>query len=457
MVPKNKIQMFVLANYLLMSFIVFASCNTAEPPIPPVNANLSLVQDEISCTEAWLKLKTENLQLPANLNLLQDDNIKKTITLSSKDTALYIDSLLPNKTYQFQLVTNNNDIKSNKVAVTTLDTTDHNFTWQTFTFGEHSSSTLYDVAIIDENDIWAVGEIFMNDSLGNPDPTIYNAIHWDGQSWELKRIQTLFRGNLITVPLEGIMTFSETDIWVVGSLPIHGDGTNWTMFDVRTTVDPNLSLSKVWGSSTNNIYFVGNNGNIAHYNGSRWTKIISRVDTDLEDISGTSDGKEIWTCGWSNSTGRVSLLKIKNTYVESLWDNQTNTTLNIYRGTLLNSLYANGNSEFVLVGGQVLRHSLFYKNQVMLEWVKTYNGSKVLELGNYAYRIKGSNKNNIFAAGDAAMIWHFNGATWYKYLELYGLDDRLYGLAVTDNIIVAVGKRYAPGTLGGGLLIIGRR
>lgn len=297
----------------------------------------------------------------------------------------------------------------------------------------------------------------MNDSLGNPDPTIYNAIHWDGQSWELKRIQTLFRGNLITVPLEGIMTFSETDIWVVGSLPIHGDGTNWTMFDVRTTVDPNLSLSKVWGSSTNNIYFVGNNGNIAHYNGSRWTKIISRVDTDLEDISGTSDGKEIWTCGWSNSTGRVSLLKIKNTYVESLWDNQTNTTLNIYRGTLLNSLYANGNSEFVLVGGQVLRHSLFYKNQVMLEWVKTYNGSKVLELGNYAYRIKGSNKNNIFAAGDAAMIWHFNGATWYKYLELYGLDDRLYGLAVTDNIIVAVGKRYAPGTLGGGLLIIGRR
>ena len=45
------------------------------------------------------------------------------------------------------------------------DTTSHNFTWETWTFGEHSSSVLNDVAIIDENNIWAVGEIYMNDSL----------------------------------------------------------------------------------------------------------------------------------------------------------------------------------------------------------------------------------------------------------------------------------------------------
>jgi len=47
-----------------------------------------------------------------------------------------------------------------------MDTTSHNFTWQTWTFGEHSSSRLYDVAIINENNIWAVGEIYMKDSLG---------------------------------------------------------------------------------------------------------------------------------------------------------------------------------------------------------------------------------------------------------------------------------------------------
>ena len=54
------------------------------------------------------------------------------------------------------------------------DTTSHNFTWQTWTFGEHSSSVLYDVVIIDENNIWAVGEIYLSDSLGQPDPHAYN-------------------------------------------------------------------------------------------------------------------------------------------------------------------------------------------------------------------------------------------------------------------------------------------
>jgi hypothetical protein len=47
-----------------------------------------------------------------------------------------------------------------------IDTTSHNFNFQTWRFGEYSSSTLYDVAIIDENNIWAVGEIYLNDSTG---------------------------------------------------------------------------------------------------------------------------------------------------------------------------------------------------------------------------------------------------------------------------------------------------
>jgi len=405
-------------------------------------------------------INNEQYTLPTTINVLKNNTISQTFSLSTKDSLLYIDSLLPNQSYKFKVVantTNNPQPTTNEVLAQTMDTTSHNFSWQTFTLGEHSSSTLYDVAIIDENNIWAVGEIYMNDSLGNPDPNAYNAVHWDGQSWELKRIPFIGCGAVVYPPIYSVFAYSNNDIWYArGGSIVHFDGTEYVN---HCSINSLLtgSINKIWGSSSNDLYVVGNNGNIAHYNGSSWTKIESGVDTDLKDISGTTNGKEIWTCGWSYSTGRVSLLKINNSNVESLWDSQTNTTLNIYRGTFLNSLFANGNSEFVLVGGQVLRHTAFYKNQVKLEWVKTFNGSKVLELGNYAYRIKGSNKNNIIAAGDAAMIWHFNGATWYKYSELYNLDDRLYGLAVTDNIIVAVGKRYSTGTLGGGLLIIGRR
>ncbi len=101
--------------------------------------------------------------------------------------------------------------------ITTMDTTSHNFTWQTFTFGQHSNSVLYDVAIIDENNIWAVGAIYMNDSLGNHDPNAYNAVHWDGIKWDLKRIQFYtFCGQQHTgsYPAKSIFAFGSNDIWV---------------------------------------------------------------------------------------------------------------------------------------------------------------------------------------------------------------------------------------------------
>jgi hypothetical protein len=454
----------VLTGFLffISLFIISISCDSTEPP---TNISLTLKLEDVSCTEAWLQLNTTNLQLPNNVTLFINDLQSRTFNLTTEDTLLYIDSLLPNQNYSFQIVSFYNPedgIKSNKVNATTIDTTSHNFSWQTFTFGQHSSSTLYDVTIIDENNIWAVGEIYMNDSLGNPDPEPYGIANWDGTDWKLKKVKFNCRlyfpncgpDTMLITPVYSIFARDANDIWIVAGTIHHFNGNNWIQ---EAGILGAGDAHKIWGNDRE-IWFVGANGFIAQRSSvGSWKKIESGVDTDLKDIAGTTDGKEIWTCGWSNSTGRVSLLKINNSNVESLWDSQTNTTLNIYRGTLLNSLFANGNSEFVLVGGQVLRHTTFYKNQVKLEWVKTFNGSKVLELGNYAYRIKGSNKNNIITAGDAAMIWHFNGATWYKHSELYNLDDRLYGLAVTENVIVAVGKRYSPGTLGGVLLIIGRR
>ncbi len=57
-------------------------------------------------------------------------------------------------------------MESNELSVTTMDTTSHNFTWQTFTFDKHSSSVLNEVAIIDENNIWAVGKDTKRDGFG---------------------------------------------------------------------------------------------------------------------------------------------------------------------------------------------------------------------------------------------------------------------------------------------------
>ncbi len=270
------------------AFLLLTSCETTEPP--PSNQKLTLVAEDASCTEAWLNLKIENISLPTEITIKQNDTTIITTNLNSSDTTLFVENLLPSQAYTFQATSIKYQVSSIKVPVTTMDTTSHNFTWVTFTFGGGSSSHLSDVAIINENNIWAVGEIHTaeTDQFDSNGVWVqpHNAVHWDGTSWELKRILVNYRGNMIFLSLEGIFAFSATDIWLVSSLPIHGDGENWQIYDVREITNSDLSLTKAWGINSNDIYFVGRAGSIAHYNGSNWRKIDSGTNLDIYDIWG---------------------------------------------------------------------------------------------------------------------------------------------------------------------------
>jgi len=214
---------FCFALFLLLTSL---SCDSSEPLVNS-SAKLTLALEDSSCTEFWLRLTSSNIPLPISISLnrtdSQNNSVAQIINLCCNDTLLYIDSLLPKQTYKFKAEATNYQLPaSNELTAATMDTTSHNFSWQSWTFGEHSSSVLYDVAIINENDIWAVGEIYMNDSLGNPDPTSYNAVHWDGQNWEL--IKT---GGYGGYPRRTVFAFSANDVWFDGV--IKWDGTNYSV------------------------------------------------------------------------------------------------------------------------------------------------------------------------------------------------------------------------------------
>ncbi len=122
---------------LILLLLISASCNTTEPPS---NTTLTLKLEDVSCIEAWIKLKTTNLQLPTTLTLIQfnptGDTVTQNIILSNADSLLYIDSLLPNQTYKFIATIEQSNNKSNELSSATLDTTSHNFSYQTFEFVE---------------------------------------------------------------------------------------------------------------------------------------------------------------------------------------------------------------------------------------------------------------------------------------------------------------------------------
>ena len=440
-----------MKNIILLSLILLllisASCNTTEPPS---NTTLTLKLEDVSCIEAWIKLKTTNLQLPTTLTLIQfnptGDTVTQNIILSNADSLLYIDSLLPNQTYKFIATIEQSNNKSNELSVTTLDTTSHNFTFQSWTFGTIGSSTLYDVAIINENNIWAVGEIYVADTSING-YTKYNAVHWDGNNWGLKKI-----GGYGYWPCRTVFAFSATDIWFEGT--IHWDGSNYTVHMNGWPLMPNgdnWQVNKMWGSSSNDLYAVGNNGNIAHYNGQSWQKIESRTTVNLYDVWGATDGKTVWTCG--ENLDKTAVLKIEN--------NQANV---VFEGTFPMQQIKNRFSDGLL--------SLWTDNNKFIYVLSPYNlyrclnnttgeGQELYPYNDYfkgAYlKLRATAINNLFTSGNKSTIAHFNGVSWKIYNELRNEDQVLRGLDVYNNLIITVGNKLENLAYDKAIIIAGKK
>ncbi|MBK7104989.1 MAG: glucosyl transferase [Ignavibacteriae bacterium] len=425
MLRKTVILIFILIGSLLIIY----NCDTTEPN----KAILELQLEDASCTEVWLTLKTNNLQIPANINLFVNEKNKRTIRLNEVDTVLYVDSLLPNQTYNIYTTVEKQLGLSNKIQVTTLDTTSHNITWQTFLFGEHSSSVLYDVAVIDENNIWAVGEIYMNDSLGNSDPHAYNVAHWDGRSWELKR--TMFyticgQLSLSSYPANTIFAFSDNDIWIAGG------GRQLVRIKGISQIDKiclpfSMVINKLWGASNKDIYAVGNGSPIAHYNG-YWEKTETSTALPFQDIWGSKKIKEndfkILCVASDKYEGHgPEVYEIKNNLIipqmlEGLpWS--------------ISSVWFKNELKTYIVGDGIYIQNPYSANKT---WKNVNNNISSY----YMHTIRGNDVNDIFIGGAGGEIVHFNGVTWktYKNDGVPNFYGNYLSVSVKENIVCFVGN-----------------
>jgi hypothetical protein len=392
----------IIAGFLVISLsLLIKSCDTTDPPN---NKSLLLKLEDVSCTEAWIKLETTNLQLPATVTIKQNNQTSSTINLLKADSLLYIDSLLPNQTYQYQTAINECQVSSNELNVTTMDTTSHNFTWQAWTFGEHSSSVLYDVAIINENSIYAVGEIYMNDSLGQPDPQPYGVARWNGTDWTLIKVpyhdfnQTeKYPGPLFSIAI------IEDEIYVVSYANLlKWNGSDWeevAFFMEQIPFDG--QVLKMWGLDQNNIYCVGRSGAIYHYFGIGWQKLESGTDVDIQDIWGIDYGSSnsFILCAASNAIepGEHKILRINNS--------NSVDTISWFYNRRVNSVWMES------------KHQLFACGDGM--FISGYVGIwKQQELtAVFKERVRGKARNDLFVVGGFGLLAHYNGVTWREYPE----------------------------------------
>ncbi|MHB2154872.1 hypothetical protein ACX8XN_10810 [Calditrichota bacterium GD2] len=431
---------------ILLSFVLFlSSCKkSTEPVYNPQNLQLKVL--DVSCTEAWLSLQAKNDYLNKTLKLFQNDSLKLEKPLTVEDSILFVEGLWPNTSYQFKAEVYDEGkllAKSSAVTATTMDTTSHDFTWQTFEFGgEGGSSSFYDVAIIDENDIWAVGEIYTADDK-------YNAAHWDGEKWELKKIY--YGGWFWTI--NTVFAFGPNDVWFEAYVRWNGNRfVEYPVPDVLT----GYGINKIWGTSSSDLYVVGNSGLIAHYDGQQWQRIespegASGTDVDLLDIWGNQDSREIWVCGWRDFQPNV-LLKIKGKTAYKVIEKMPDfsyTPLEI--SGEIKSVWLDSSSRLYVL----TRYDVY---QCLDDECKEVRSLRKGNDFNWTYfRLRGSALNNVFVIGNEGWVWHFNGLRWYKFTALLDSQLRLRGLAVKNNLVAIVGRRYLNVIEQSGIIMIGRR
>ena len=433
----------VLTGFLffISLFITSISCDSTEPPPPDeTKPTLTLAIDDASCTEVWLELKTKDLEFPAELTLKQynpsGDSLFKSFLLNTQDSLLYVDSLLPNQNYSFQVSSIEKQVSSIKQPLTTMDTTSHNFTFQSWTFGTIGSSTLYDVAIINENNIWAVGEIMIADTSQNG-YTTYNAVHWDGNEWELKRIPYYFNSQAHYHPIQSVFAFNENDIWFCGNGVMNWDGTNFRSIGISPIVWGPYQMNKIWGSGNSNFYIVGNNGSIAHYNGANWQRIESETTLNINDIWGDYNEK---TQEWeilavaSNiySSFDKEVLQIKNASIEIINKDGIDEPLS--------SIWFKTNKKYYVVGSGTYE-KIFLSDSI-------WKGDPLGVTNYFENRIRGNNINDVLVVGAFGEALHFNGIYWKSFInETFLSNGTFLSADIKNNLIIAVGYYSAQAVI----------
>lgn len=318
---------------------------------------------------------------------------------------------------------------SSYVPVRTMETTSHIIDWQAEFLGDGSGSELYDVAIVNDTLVYAVGDLYKSDSLGGFDPERYNLAIWNGRSWRLERVTVMFRGNLITDVLEGIFARAANDIWVISGVAIHWDGIRWTPFDYRTiTGFDSLSATKCWVSDDGDLYAVGRGGTLVSYSRGTWRRYEPGTRVDINDVwGGTPAGftDPVVMCvssEWSVPSEKRAFCLLRNGSITELGGLDQNLRLQ--------SVWFDAHSPVYVVG----------------DWVQRLQGDgrwRVdASISPYTLtRIRGRAANDLYAVGAYGELVHFNGQTWQRYPEL-SISGRYWSVATRGNLVVAVG--YAP-------------
>jgi len=400
--------LFIIVLVLLLTCQRPSGPPPGPPPGPYAGVELRLEQLSVTCTEAWLKVSLAGVdsadQGSLGVELKRNDTTVDSFSFLPPDTIIRDFGLQPGRSYRYRVMrSSGTGNPSPEVTVTTLDTTSHDFVWEIDTLGNYGSF-LNDVWIVNENDIWVVGDIVT-------DSGEYNAARWDGNKWRFFGIYSN------TADLYSILYFSEDDIWVTSHcFPIHWDGHEWSLYHLQNMGLDACVGNAIWGSSPDDVYFVGGYGSIVHWDGEGFEKLESGTDQNLNVITGFVNYSigfyQIFVSGWNDIPHRGLLLGYNGDVWRTVWDEAKPFYPDPQH--LEGTMWCSPEGLVIAaVGG--------YHDMIIAEHsVYSFEGGYVILAHDslFVRDINGNGVNDFFLVGDFGHVVHYNGMSFRDYPEL---------------------------------------
>ena len=256
----------------------------------------------------------------------------------------------------------------------------------------NTENPLYGVWGSSATDVFAVGQ-------GNGNGTI---LHYNGSTWSAMTIGT-------TNVLLGVWGSSSSDVFAVGGegTILHFDGSAWSLMNTVNVGGERYDLQSVWGSDPNNVFAIGylvSSSNLLFYD------IILRYDgTSWGLMDSYSYQFRIWGV-WGSSSRDVFAVGEYGTILQyngTAWRLMSSGTTNPLYG-----VWGSSATDVFAVGdyGTILQYN-------GTAW-RLMNSGTVPEA---LYAVWGSSANSVFAVGEYGTILHYpqtssKGVPWWVWL-----------------------------------------
>jgi hypothetical protein len=279
------------------------------------------------------------------------------------------------------------------------------------------------VIALSDDDVWAVGESYVNQEAGETFPL---AMHWDGSAWSIVSIPSSF-GHAGLLDVDGT---SSADVWAIGlgGKALHWDGSRWTTVPLADPGTHYWHVESLSAVAPDDAWAVGGTATgssggslVEHWDGSTWSV-----------VEAPSPPPDPLTADAYPSLSAVDALGPADAW-------------------------ATGQTENVAPVGQSNTVALHWDGS---SWTRTETPEVAAQDGTYGHLLGVSatgpddvwavgiaaSAPGIFGGGDRALIEHWNGTSW-TVGETLPADSRLVRVvAIASDDAWAVGSTGYSGT-----------